>query len=133
MQVRGRLGQAGNPAARQKLSHLLDAAQKGVALNPTAIPGDLLVFVSGVLETIVPAEVAAARKAEAAAQAASTGDGELAAGSIPPLCWACITWHAFLYPAEDLLPVPPHAAPYHHLKCAHWKGVLPAWKALSLA
>lgn len=73
--MRDRLSQAGNPAVRLKLSHLLDAVQKGLAANPTATPEDVLVFVSGVLETVVPAEVAAAQKAEAAAEAASRGEG----------------------------------------------------------
>lgn len=79
-QVKGRLGQAGNPVVRGKLSHLLDAAQKGIAQNPTATPEDQLIFVSGVLETVVPAEVAAAKKAEAAAEAASAGEGEISEG-----------------------------------------------------
>ena len=72
-QVKDRLAQAGNPATRLKLSHLLAAAQRGIAQNPTATPQDLLVFVSGVLDTVVPAEAAAAKKAEAAAEAASHG------------------------------------------------------------
>ena len=73
--MKNRLGQAGNPTVRLKLSHLLEAAQKGLAQNPTATPEDTLVFVSGVLESVVPAELEAARKAEAAAEAASSGAG----------------------------------------------------------
>jgi len=74
-QVGSRLNQAGNPATRAKLSLLLDAAQKGVAQNSTATPEHVLVFVSGVMESVVPAEAAAVRRAEAAAEAASRGEG----------------------------------------------------------
>ncbi len=77
MQVKNRLAQAGNPVVRLKLSHLLEAAQKGLAQNPTATAESTLVFVSGVLESVVPAEVAAAKKAEAAAEAASKGESRL--------------------------------------------------------
>lgn len=73
--MKDRLSQAGNPAVRLKLSHLLEAAQKGLAQNPTTTPESTLVFVSGVLESVVPAESAAAQRAEAAAEAASRGEG----------------------------------------------------------
>ena len=75
--MKGRLGQAGNPIVRLKLFHLLEAAQKGIATNTTAAPEDILIFVSGVLGQVVPAEAEAARKAEAAAEAASNNpDGD---------------------------------------------------------
>jgi hypothetical protein len=60
---------------RAKLSLLLEAAQKGLAQNSTATPEDVLVFVSGVLESVVPAEAAAVERAEAAAETASRGEG----------------------------------------------------------
>ena len=77
LQVKDRLSQAGNPTVRLKLSHLLEAAQKGLAQNPTTTPENTLIFVSGVLESVVTAEVAAAKKAEAAAEAASRGEGRI--------------------------------------------------------
>ena len=75
MQVKARLSDAGVPAVRAKLSALLEAALRGLANNTTAAPQDVLVFVSGVLEAVVPAEAAAMKHAEAAAEAASRGEG----------------------------------------------------------
>lgn len=76
--MRGRLGQADSPTVRLKLSRLLEAAQKGIALNPTAAPEGILIFVSSILGQVVPAEAESARQAEAAAEAASNAnDGKV--------------------------------------------------------
>ena len=83
VQVKDRLSQAGNPTVRLKLSHLLEAAQRGLAQNPTITPENTLIFVSGILETVVTAEVAAAKKAVAAAEAASRGEGMARTMSFP--------------------------------------------------
>lgn len=73
--MRWRLAEAAAPAIRAKLSALLEAAQRGVSSNSSATAQDMLVFVSGVLQSVVAEEQAAIRRAEAAAAAASNGEG----------------------------------------------------------
>lgn len=58
---------------RSKLLKLLDAAQKGLSVNETVTPENLLIFVNGVLETQLPPELEAIKEAEDEAQGALEG------------------------------------------------------------
>ena len=81
--VRNKLPEASNPKVRSKVAALLQSASVGLLANPTATAQDVCELVYAIVTTGLDAEEAAREKAGAASGAATIGNSNSTAGTLP--------------------------------------------------